>query len=137
MEKEFLLIIEKAAIQVSRTRDEEEGHMGRKARGYIKENMPKQLTKMLQICFERFRTVVSAHSTLLEHFKRAKRTYKGQCSVSCSGHIPIIISLVRNCLDPPCFTTSYTVNFRLVVHGLAFGNRYCGGLEYTTQSQAL
>ena len=77
MEKEFLLIIEKAAIQVSRLRDQEEGLVGRKGRGYVKENLPKQLTKMLQICFERFRAVVSAHSTLLGHFQRAKRTYKG------------------------------------------------------------
>ena len=77
MEKEFLLIIEKAAIQVSRIRDQEEGHSARKGRGYVKENLPKQLTKMLQICFERFRGVVFAHNTLLTHFHRAKRTYKG------------------------------------------------------------
>jgi hypothetical protein len=78
MQREFLLIIEKAAIQVSRTRDAEEGHTGRKGRGYVKENLPKQLTKMLHICFERFRAVVSAHSILLGHFQRTKRTYKGE-----------------------------------------------------------
>lgn len=77
MEKEFLLIIEKASIQVTRTRDQEEGHVGRKGRGFVQENMPKQLTKMLQICFERFRGVVSAHTVLLGHFKRTKETYKG------------------------------------------------------------
>lgn len=77
MEKEFLLIIEKAAIQVSRIRDQEEGHLGRKGRYYVKENQPKQLTKMLRICVEQFRAVVSAHSTLLGHFQRTKQTYKG------------------------------------------------------------
>lgn len=76
MEKEFLLIIEKASIQVTHTRDQEEGAVGRR-RGLVRENMPKQLTKMLQICFGRFRAVVSAHCTLLGHFQRTKRTYKG------------------------------------------------------------
>lgn len=80
MEKEFLLIIEKASIQVTRTRDQEEGQGGRKGRVIVRENMPKQLTKMLKLCFERFRGVVSAHEVLLSHFQRTKRTYKGQSS---------------------------------------------------------
>ena len=83
MEREFLLIIEKASIQVTHTRDQEEGHVGRKGRGFVRENQPKQLTKMLQICFGHFRGVVSAHGKLLGHFHRAKRTYKGLCLCAC------------------------------------------------------
>lgn len=78
MENEFLLIVEKASIQVTRTRDQEEGHVGRRGRGPVRENVPKQLTKMFQICFERFHAVVLAHRILLSHFQRTKRTYKGQ-----------------------------------------------------------
>ena len=78
MEKEFLLIIEKASIQVTRTREREEGHVGRKGRGFVQENLPKQLTKMLQICFDRFRGVVAAHTILLKHFEKTKKTYKGK-----------------------------------------------------------
>ena len=81
MEKEFLLIIEKASIKVTRSRDQEEGLVGRRGRAFVRENMPKQLTKMLQICFERFRAVVSAHEVLLSHFQHAKRMYKGLCMV--------------------------------------------------------
>lgn len=77
MENEFLLIIEKASIQVTHARDQEEGHVGRRGRGFVRENLPKQLTKMLQICFERFRAVVSAHRVLLSHFQKTKQTYKG------------------------------------------------------------
>ena len=78
MEGEFLLIIERASIQVTRSCDQEEGHSGRRGRGHVRKNVPKLLTKMLKICFERFRNVVSAHTVLLGHFNRTKRIYKGE-----------------------------------------------------------
>ena len=59
------------------------GQGGRRGRVVVRENMPKQLTEMLQICFERFRAVVSAHEVLLSHFQRTKRTYKGQSARLC------------------------------------------------------
>ncbi len=40
-----------------------------------RENNPKFLLKLLQICFERFRSVVSAHGVLLSHLQRSKRVY--------------------------------------------------------------
>lgn len=92
MEKEFLLIIEKASIQVTRTRDQEEGQGARRGRVVVRENMPKQLTKMLQICFERFHAVVSAHEVLLSHFQHTKRTYKGQCSRLC-----VFVMMIHDC----------------------------------------
>lgn len=89
MEREFLLIIERASIQVSRSYDQEEGHApGRKGRGYVWENVPRLLTKMFQICFRRFRHVVDAHSILLLHLHRVKRTYKGtQYVVLCTHYM--------------------------------------------------
>lgn len=81
MEKEFLLIIERASIQVTHSYDLEEGHTGRRGRGLVRENVPKLLTRMLQSCFERFRHVVAAHCVLLSHFQQSKRIYKGQCTL--------------------------------------------------------
>lgn len=78
MEREFLLIVERASIQVSRARDMEEGQRGRKGRGHVKENVPKLLTKMLQSCFVRFQCVVHAHQVLLAHLHRVKKMYKGE-----------------------------------------------------------
>lgn len=79
MEKEFLLIIERASIQVTRSHDNEVGNTGRRrGRGYVKENVPKLLTKMLRTCFKRFHDVVEAHGVLLGHFQRVKRIYKGE-----------------------------------------------------------
>ncbi len=79
MEKEFLLIMERASIQVTRSYDNETGITNRrKGRGYVRENVPKLLTKMLQICFEQFHHVVYSHRVLLTHFNRTKRTYKGK-----------------------------------------------------------
>jgi len=49
---------------------------GRRPRKVDIENQPRLLTKLLQICFERFRNVVSAHSVLLGHLQRTKRIYK-------------------------------------------------------------
>ncbi len=40
-----------------------------------RDNNPKLLLKLLQICFERFRSVVSAHGVLLSHLQRSKRVY--------------------------------------------------------------
>ena len=78
MEREFLLIIERASIQVSRKYDQEQGRTGvRRGRGYVRDNVPKLLTKMLKSCFVRFQNVVEAHEVLLGHLNRVKRMYKG------------------------------------------------------------
>ena len=53
--------------------------MGRKGRGYLKENVPGLLTKVFQICFQLFCHVVSAHNVLLLHLQRVKTMYKGVC----------------------------------------------------------
>jgi len=102
MESQFLLIIERASIQVSRAQDQEEGQRGRKGRGYVKENVPRLLTKMLQICFARFQNVVHAHEILLTHLQRVKRMYKGGSvcqsvspSVSCLVCLSVGLSMCQ------------------------------------------
>ena len=42
----------------------------------VRENQPKLLTKLLQICFERFKNVVQAHGVLLTHLQRTRNVYK-------------------------------------------------------------
>ena len=55
-------------------------------RGVVRENQPKLLTKLLQICFERFKNVVQAHGVVLSHLQRAKKVYKRSESTHTHTH---------------------------------------------------
>lgn len=101
MEKEFLLIIERASIQVTRSHDNEVGNTGRRrGRGYVKENVPKLLTKMLRTCFKRFHDVVEAHGVLLGHFQRVKRIYKAPYTLYEESDVWTVIQrVVQNALE--------------------------------------
>lgn len=76
MQREFLLIIERASIQVIRSAEQQLGLPTQGRRKVARENQPRLLLRLLQICFERFRNVVSAHSVLLGHLLRARKVYK-------------------------------------------------------------
>lgn len=69
MEKELFLVIERAALAVTRQADQELS---------TKLNQPKLLTRLLQVCFEYFRNVVQAHKVLLIHLHQTRRAFKGQ-----------------------------------------------------------
>lgn len=56
--------------------DQEAGFSGGRSRGVVRENQPKLLTKLLQMCFERFKNVVQAHGVLLGHLQRTRNVYR-------------------------------------------------------------
>ena len=56
--------------------DQEAGFTGQRMRGVVRENQPKLLTRLLQICFERFKNVIQAHGVLLSHLQRTRNVYK-------------------------------------------------------------
>ncbi|KAL5471350.1 hypothetical protein EMCRGX_G029456 [Ephydatia muelleri] len=69
MEKELFLVIERAALAVTRQADQELS---------TKLNQPKLLAWLLQVCFEHFRNIVQAHKVLLTHLHQTRRAFKGQ-----------------------------------------------------------
>lgn len=74
MDREFLLVVERASVHVTRVAQEETSVLSQRAR---RGNRPELLVRLLHYCFERFRNIVAAHSSLLVQLNRARRTFKG------------------------------------------------------------
>jgi exocyst complex component 4 len=72
MKREFVLIVERESIRVTRQEEQEAGPLGRRA---LRDNNPKLLRKLLSNCFAKFHSVVQAHTVLLSHLHRAKKVY--------------------------------------------------------------
>ena len=70
--------------------DQEAGFSGGRSRGVVRENQPKLLTKLLQMCFERFKNVVQAHGVLLGHLQRTRNVYR-------KSETPVMKLMMSNC----------------------------------------
>ncbi|CAI8041439.1 Exocyst complex component 4 [Geodia barretti] len=78
MKREFVLIVERESIRVTRQEEQEAGPLGRRA---LRDNNPKLLRKLLSNCFAKFHSVVQAHTVLLSHLHTAKKVYNGEYQI--------------------------------------------------------